>query len=115
MAKGLDAKFGMLAPTLASQAKGEPADDQVDGETDSQSRGALRGTRPRAKRTTKRAGKTRDAKLKLDEPVFERLRWTAHKRGLNMSVLANKIFDANLPHYELRQIDKPSDKAAIAE
>ena len=39
---------------------------------------------------------------------------TAHKRGLNMSVLANKILDANLPHFELRQIDKPSDKTAAA-
>ena len=59
--------------------------------------------------------KTRDFKAKLDEPVFERLRLTAHKRGLNMSVVANKLLDANLPHFELRQIDRPTDKAGAAD
>ena len=32
-----------------------------------------------------------------------------------MCVLANKILDANLPHFELRQIDKPADKTPAAE
>jgi ribosome-binding protein aMBF1 (putative translation factor) len=107
--------MGMLAPTLAMQANGEPADDQADGAGNGQSRGALRATRPRAKKTARRTEKVRDFKAKLDEPVFDRLRWAAHKRGLNMSVLANKILDANLPHFELRQLDKASDKAAAAE
>jgi ribosome-binding protein aMBF1 (putative translation factor) len=115
MAKPLDARYGVLAATVASQTNGEPADDQADGATNGQSRGALRATKPRPKKAGKRSEKTRDFKAKLDEPVFERLRLTAHKRGLNMSVLANKILDTNLPHFELRQIDKPSDKASAAE
>ena len=73
MAKPLDAKFGMLAPTVASQANGEPADDQADGATNGQSRGALRATKPRAKKAGKRSEKIRDFKAKLDEPVFDRL------------------------------------------
>ena len=77
--------------------------------------GGLCGRPSRAKATAKRTGKIRDTKLKLDEPVFKRLRWTAHKRGLNMSVLANRILDANLPHYELAQVDKPTEKTAAAE
>jgi ribosome-binding protein aMBF1 (putative translation factor) len=102
----------MLAPTLASQANAEPVDDQVDGAANGQSRGALRPTKPRARKTPKRPEKIRDFKAKLDETVFDRLRWAAHKRGLNMSVLANKILDQNLPHFELRQLDKATDKAA---
>jgi hypothetical protein len=115
MSKGLDAKFGILAPTLERQKNDEPADDQVDGSANGQSRGALRSTRPRARTTAKRTGKIRDFKAKLDESVFDRLRWTAHKRGLNMSVLANSILDKNLPHFELRQVDKPVEKAAASE
>lgn len=97
----------MLAPTVASHANGEQVDDQGDNAS-SQGRGALRGTKPRARKAAKRAEKIRDFKAKLDEPVFDRLRWTAQKRGMNMSVLANRILDANLPHFELRQIDKPA-------
>jgi ribosome-binding protein aMBF1 (putative translation factor) len=96
----------MLAPTVASHANGEQVDDQ--GDANGQNRGALRGTRPRTKKPAKRSEKIRDFKAKLDEPVFDRLRWAAQKRGMNMSVLANKILDANLPHFELRQIDKPA-------
>lgn len=104
-----------MAPTLAKQAVGEPADDQAESNGNGQSRGPLRPTRPRARATAKRTGKIRDFKAKLDESVFDRLKWAAHKRGLNMSVLANRILDANLPHFELRQIDKPTEKAAAAE
>lgn len=115
MARGLRLD-GILARTEETpDANGEPGDDQADGATNGQSRGALRATRPRVKKTAKRAEKIRDFKAKLDEPVFERLRLYAHKRGLNMSVLANRILDANLPHFELRQIDKPSGKAAAAD
>jgi hypothetical protein len=115
MAKPLDARYGMLAQTVGSQAHGEPVDDQVDVETNGQSRGVLRATKPRAKKPPKRREKIRDFKAKLDEPVFDRLRWAAQKRGMNMSVLANKILDANLPHFELKQIDKPADKATAGE
>ncbi len=111
----LDPKFGILASTIAKQSPVEPGDDQAESNGNGQSRGPLRSTRPRAKATTKRTGKIRDFKAKLDEQVFDRLRWAAHKRGLNMSVLANRILDANLPHFELRQIDKPTDKTAAAE
>lgn len=105
----------MLAPTLASQANGEQVDDQADGATNGQSRGALRATKPRARKTPKRPEKIRDFKAKLDEAVFDRLRLTAIKRGMNMSVLANKALDAYLPHFDLRQIDKPADKTAAME
>ena len=41
---------GFWPQRSASQANGEPADDQADGETNGQSRGTLRAPRPRAKK-----------------------------------------------------------------
>jgi len=45
--------------------------------------------------------------LKAPESVFERLYQTARKRKTNMSILAGEILDRNLPHFEIKQLDKP--------
>jgi hypothetical protein len=98
----------MIAPTLGSQANGESVDDQADGETNGQSRGPLRATRPRAKKGRPKDGeKLRGCKLSVPESVFERLRLTAIKRKTNMSVLAAEILDRNLPHVVVTLTDRP--------
>jgi hypothetical protein len=98
----------MLAQTVASQANGELADDQADGEMNGQSRGALRPTKPRAKKGRPKDGeKLRGCKLSVPESVFERLRLTAIKRKTNMSVLAAEILDRNLPYAAVTLTDRP--------
>lgn len=87
---------------------GETGDDQADGETNGQSRGGLRPTKPRVKRRRGTDdGKRRGCKHSIRETVFERLRQTSIKRKKSMSDLVDDILDRNLPHFEIKQMDGP--------
>ena len=94
----------MFAQTVA--VNGELVDD---GETNGQSRGGLRATKPpRARKGRPKDGeKLRGCKLSVPESVFERLRLTAVKRKTNMSVLAAEILDRNLPYAVVTLTDRP--------
>ncbi len=99
---------GILARTDAPlEGNGEPVDGQA-GETNGQSRGGARTTRPRSKRPRYKPGeKPRGCKLTIPDTVFERLRQTAIKRGKTMSVLAGEILNRELPYFEVKEIERP--------
>jgi hypothetical protein len=104
MGKGLDMKFGVLAPTVPSQENGEPVDDQVDGETNGQSRGA-RTTRSRRGRRVSPGGKVSGRKFQLPDTVFERLQLHAIKKRSNPSAVLSDILDRELPKHKIATED----------
>lgn len=93
--------MGILAPTIASQANGELGDDQADGETNGQSRGGLRATRPRRGRRAVPGGKVSGRKFQLPDPVFERLLLHAIKKRSNPSAVLTDILDRELPKHKI--------------
>jgi hypothetical protein len=86
---------------MASQANGEPADDQADGEANGQSSGALRPTRPRRGRRAAPGGKVSGRKFQIPDSVFERLQLHAIKRRSNPSAELVAILDRELPKHKI--------------
>ena len=101
MSKGLDAKFGILAPTLAKQAAGEQGDDQPESNGNGESRGPLRPTKPRRGRRPKPAGNVSGRKFQLPDSVFERLQLHAIKKRSNPSAVVADLLDRELPKHKI--------------
>jgi hypothetical protein len=91
----------MLAPTLASQANGELADDQAGVETNGQSRGVLRAIRPRRGRRVSPGGKVSGRKFQMPDSVFQRLQLHAIKKGSNPSAVLTDLLDRELPKHKI--------------
>lgn len=93
----------------AAERNGELADDQIDGE----SRGGNKGSRPRRPRGAVPPVKEgRGRKLTISDAVYERLQLAAMRKKprATMSALANDLLDRNLPHFEVKQQDRPSER-----
>jgi hypothetical protein len=90
----------------AAERNGEQADDQVDGE----SRGGMQTSRPRRRGRPVPPVKGKGRKLTISDAVFERLKLAAMRKKpmATMSALANDLLDRTLPHFEVKQQDRPT-------
>lgn len=98
-----DDLFRKMQDLPAAERNGELDDD-------GESRGPATASKPRGRRgRTIPPVKGRGRKLTISDAVYERLQLAAMRKKpkATMSALANDLLDRNLPHFEVRQQDKP--------
>jgi hypothetical protein len=89
----------------AAERNGELGDDLGD-----ESRGANAASRPRRGRgRSVPPVKGKGRKLTISDAVYERLQLAAMRKKpkATMSALANDLLDRTLPHFEVKQQDRP--------